>query len=83
MGTTHDGAESDQGQRAAADPLTAASTRKDFLKGAAAAGAGAAGMGALGPAAALAHKKPKHKKGGLTGRTWKSSKRPRSPRRWR
>ncbi len=66
MGTTSNGAEADNGQTATTDPLIAASTRKDFFKGAAAAGAGAAGMGLLGPAAALAHKKPKHKKGGLT-----------------
>jgi Ferritin-like domain len=53
---------------ATTDPWSAASTRKGFLKGAAAAGAGAAGMGALGPAAALAHgsKHPKKKKGGVT-----------------
>ncbi len=37
-----------------ADPLSASTTRKNFLKGAAAAGAGVAGMGALGPAAAFA-----------------------------
>ncbi len=66
MGTTNNGAEADNGLTATTDPLMAASTRKDFFKGAAAAGAGAAGMGLLGPAAALAHKKPKHKKGGLT-----------------
>jgi Ferritin-like domain len=40
---------------ATADPWRAPSTRKGFLKGAAAAGAGAAGLGALGPAGALAH----------------------------
>ena len=66
MGTTNNGAEADNDLTATTDPLMAASTRKDFFKGAAAAGAGAAGMGLLGPAAALAHKKPKHKKGGLT-----------------
>ena len=66
MGTTNNGAEADNDLTATTDPLIAASTRKDFFKGAAAAGAGAAGMGLLGPAAALAHKKPKHKKGGLT-----------------
>ncbi|MGA8353504.1 MAG: ferritin-like domain-containing protein [Solirubrobacteraceae bacterium] len=50
-----------------ADPWTAPSTRKGFLKGAAAAGAGAAGLGALGPAAALAHGRRRHRKsGGLT-----------------
>ncbi len=42
---------------------TAPSTRKGFLKGAAAAGAGAAGMGAFGSAAAFASTK---KKGGVT-----------------
>jgi hypothetical protein len=49
-------------QQATADPWTAPSTRKGFLKGAAAASAGAAGLGALGPAAALAHGKMGHKK---------------------
>jgi hypothetical protein len=52
------------GQEATGDPSTASSTRKGFLTGAAAAGAGAAGLGLLGPAAALAHKKPKHAKPG-------------------
>jgi hypothetical protein len=67
MGTTNNGAEADSGLTATTDPLITPSTRKDFFKGAAVAGAGAAGMGLLGPAAALAHKKPKHKNGGLTG----------------
>ena len=56
-------------QQAIADPWTAPSTRKGFLKGAAVAGAGAAGLGAFGPAAAFAHGKKGHakaKKGGLT-----------------
>jgi hypothetical protein len=47
-----------------------ATTRKSFLKGAAAAGAGAAGLGALGPAAALANGRRRHghgnKHSGLT-----------------
>jgi len=64
MATTDDGAAVDHGP-AETDSLTAPSTRKDFFKGAAAVGAGAAGLGLLGPAAALAHKKPKHR-GGLT-----------------
>jgi hypothetical protein len=42
---------------------TAASTRKNFLKGAAVAGAGAAGMGAFAPAIALANGKKGHGKG--------------------
>lgn len=51
----------------AADPWTAPSTRKGFLKGAAAVGAGAAGLGALGPGAALANSTRQHRKaGGLT-----------------
>jgi hypothetical protein len=41
------------------DPLAPSTTRKNFLKGAAAAGAGVAGMGALGPAAAFAKGKKK------------------------
>jgi hypothetical protein len=46
-------------------PWTGPSTRKGFLRGAAAAGAGAAGVGAFGPAAALASTKKK-KKGAVT-----------------
>jgi Ferritin-like domain len=53
-----------------ADSWSAPSTRKGFLKGAAAAGAGAAGLGALGPAAALAHGRRRNaghgKRGGVT-----------------
>jgi hypothetical protein len=44
------------------DPWTASTTRKSFLKGAAAAGVGASGLGVLAPAAAFA----KSKKGGVT-----------------
>jgi len=54
------------------DPLTEATTRKSFLKGAAVAGAGAAGLGALGPAAALARSRHRHghgKHGGHGGLT--------------
>jgi hypothetical protein len=65
----HDDPLNDQAEQAVADPWTAPSTRKGFLKGAAVAGAGAAGLGAFGPAAAFAHGKKGHgkaKKGGLT-----------------
>jgi hypothetical protein len=56
------------GQQVTADPWTAPTTRKGFLKGAAAASAGAAGLGAFGPATAFAHGKGhrKTKKGALT-----------------
>jgi hypothetical protein len=55
MNDKHDDSEVDQaGLGVAVDPWTAPSTRKGFLKGAAATGAGAAGLGVLGPAAALA-----------------------------
>jgi hypothetical protein len=43
------------GSQTPEDSPAQATTRKSFLKGAAAASAGAAGLGALGPAAALAH----------------------------
>ena len=71
MRDTHDDSQSGQAElEVAGDAWSGASTRKGFLKGAAAAGAGAAGMGALGPAAALAHgrrKESEHrKKGGVT-----------------
>jgi hypothetical protein len=71
MQDTHDDPQTGQAElEVAGDAWSGASTRKGFLKGAAAAGAGAAGMGALGPAAALAHgrrKESEHKKkGGVT-----------------
>jgi hypothetical protein len=50
---------SNTGVQTLADPLAPSTTRKNFLKGAAAAGAGVAGMGALGPAAAFAKGKKK------------------------
>src|SRR5271155_2963749 len=70
MHDNHDDLLNDQsGQQATIDRWTAPSTRKGFLKGAAAAGAGAASLGAFGPAAAFAHGKKGHgkaKKGALS-----------------
>jgi ferritin-like protein len=63
MDDRHDGSAPVHTEQSPQDVRWAAhSTRKGFLKGAAAAGAGAAGMGALAPAAAFAKKK----KGGVT-----------------
>jgi hypothetical protein len=45
--------------RTTSDPLSAVTTRKSFLKGAAVAGVGAAGLGTLAPAAALARGRKK------------------------
>jgi hypothetical protein len=60
MHDMHNGPETDHAEpRTTADPWTASTTRKSFLKGAAVAGAGATGLGALAPAAALAGIKKK------------------------